>query len=151
LHHPPKTTKMPPAIVDEDSYDENEDSDFAPDAIPAQDEDAVTDSSESENDVPTPATTSITKSKTKPKKRKRVGFQTDEAEDLGIENSGDEAIIKKGVKEKRKKGKGKDAPAEDSGGEGGVVKTRSMRAQEYVLLFLLRLEYGKLIGFNANV
>lgn len=140
---------MPPAIIDDEFYDENEDSDFAPDTVPTYNEEAVSDSSDSEPDIP-PTTT-------QPKKRKRVENKLEEAEELGIENSGDEAIINTGVKEKRKakKGKGKDgAAAEDSGGEGGVVKTRSMRAHEYVIIsnlyfssVLLRLRCGHL----ANV
>lgn len=117
---------MPPEIVPSDSdYASEEDSDFAPDAAPTQE--AESSDSESEADEPT----SIEQAKPKTKKRKRAGEE--EAEDLGFENSGDEAIIKEYEAPKRKKGKkGRAAELEDEGGEGGFVKTRSMRAVEYV-------------------
>ncbi|KAI1402232.1 BCNT-domain-containing protein [Hypoxylon fuscum] len=99
-------------IIDED-YASEEDSDFAPDAAPAED---ASEASESEDDqvqlVSVPS-------------RKR---SANEAADDGYENSGDEAIIQKGRK-RRKKDKRKDGDAEDDeGGEGGLIKTRSMRA-----------------------
>jgi hypothetical protein len=108
---------MPPEIIPDDSdYASEEDSDFAPDAAPVED---AAESSESEAEV------EVVKKSTK---RKRG--QEDEAEDAGFENSGDEAIIEKGLKRRsKKKGKKED---EDEGGEGGLVKTRSMRAAEYV-------------------
>jgi hypothetical protein len=112
---------MPPALIpeEEEDYASEEDSDFAPDAVPAQASDAESDE-ESEADVEAK----------KPVKRKRG--QDEEAEDAGIENSGDEAIIERGLKRQKKKGKkGKDVD-EDEGGEGGLVKTRSMRAQAFV-------------------
>jgi hypothetical protein len=125
----PQYLKMPPEIVPSDSdYASEEDSDFAPDAAPAQE--AESSDSESEGDEPT----SIEKAKPKSKKRKRAGEE--EVEDLGFENSGDEAIIKEYEAPKRKKGKkGRAAELEDEGGEGGFVRTRSMRAVEYVLSF----------------
>jgi len=78
-------------------------------------------------------------------KRKR---KDEDAEDLGFENSGDEAIIGEGVKEKkrrRKKAKAKGKTAEElddeeEGGEGGLIKTRSMRAQEYEVYSVYGLE-----------
>ncbi|PMD24293.1 BCNT-domain-containing protein [Hyaloscypha hepaticicola] len=113
---------MPPEIVPSDSdYASEEDSDFAPDAAPAQE--AESSDSESEADEPN----SIEQAKPKTKKRKWAGEE--EAEDLGFENSGDEAIIKEYEAPKRKRGKkGRAAELEDEGGEGGFVKTRSMRA-----------------------
>ncbi|KAE8449080.1 hypothetical protein EG329_008463 [Mollisiaceae sp. DMI_Dod_QoI] len=124
---------MPPEIIPSDEeYLSEEDSDFAPDAIPTQNEAESDSESEPEEAVVA----------TKPqKKRKRA--EDEEAEDLGFENSGDEAIIGDGLKEKKrrrkgKKGKGKgkgkegEDEDEDEGGEGGFVKTRSMRAVEEV-------------------
>ncbi|KAI1772373.1 BCNT-domain-containing protein [Hypoxylon cercidicola] len=103
-----------PLLEDED-YASDEDSDFAPDAAPAEN---VSEASDSEDDhvelVQAPS-----------KKR-----NTDANADDGFENSGDEAIIQKG-KKKRKKQHRKDGN-EDEGGEGGLIKTRSMRAQEKV-------------------
>lgn len=115
---------MPPSIhdSDEEGYVSSEDSDFAPDAVaaPAED-DSDSDSSPDEPEHAKPA-----------KKRRKIDHE--EAEDLGFENSGDEAIIGDGLKKERrrkkgKKGKGKEDDDED-GGEGGFVKTRSMRAVE---------------------
>ena len=121
LQHPqPQQSNMPPDIIPEDEdYASEEDSDFAPDVAQAQAEDEESDD-ESEAEV------EIKKSA----KRKRG--QDEEAEDAGFENSGDEAIIERGLKKQKKKGKkGKDVEEEDEGGEGGLIKTRSMRAQEY--------------------
>jgi hypothetical protein len=118
---------MPPEIVpDDDDYASSEDSDFAPDAAPVQ---ASEESSDEESEAEAP------EAKAKPKSTKRKRGADDEAEDAGFENSGDEAIIEKGLKRQRKKGKkGKDVEdLDDDGGEGGLIKTRSMRAQEYVL------------------
>jgi hypothetical protein len=116
---------MPPELIpDDEDYASEEDSDFAPDAGPAQASDSESDEEPSEDVTAKPA---------KPTKRKRG--QDEEAEDAGFENSGDEAIIEKGLKRQKKKGKkGKDAEEDDEGGEGGLIKTRSMRAQEYVCI-----------------
>jgi hypothetical protein len=104
-------------IRDED-YLSEEDSDFAPDDAPAEE------SSVSDDDEPADAESPAQG------KRKRQGAE-DGAEDAGFENSGDEAIIEKG-KRRQKKAKRKDGEAdEDEGGEGGLIKTRRMRAAEY--------------------
>jgi hypothetical protein len=116
---------MPPdaTILDDEEYgSSSEDSDFAPGAAPAEGSEASSDE-ESE-----PAEETVKKGKSRPTKRKRG--QDDEAEDAGIENSGDEAIIEKGLKKQKRKKKIKEAD-EDEGGEGGLIKTRSMRALEY--------------------
>ncbi|KAM0286264.1 hypothetical protein ACHAQH_000993 [Verticillium albo-atrum] len=112
---------MPPdprPIDEEEDYESSQDSDFAPedDAALAHD-----DSGGSDADDADPAT-----------KRKRPTAAGDEAEDAGFENSGDEAIVKKGTKKtkSRKEQDGAVAGDDDEGGEGGLVKTRSMRAQE---------------------
>lgn len=119
-------TTMPPELLpSDDEYASEDDSDFAPDAVPAA---GPEDSSEEESEAEESA--AIAK-QTALKKRKRG--QDEEAEDLGFENSGDEAIIEKGAKMRKKKNKktSKDE-LEDEGGEGGLIKTRSMRAQECV-------------------
>jgi hypothetical protein len=118
---------MPPELIpSDDEYASEEDSDFALDAVPALNED----SSDDEDDADELAID--TKAQPKPKKRKRDNEE--EAEDVGYENSGDEEIIGEGVRERKKakKGKGKKSneELEDEGGEGGLIKTRSMRAQE---------------------
>merc|ERR1712093_866740 len=121
VQRPPKTPNMPPELIpDDEEYASEEDSDFAPDAAPAPD----AESSDEESEAEEPAAIA---NKTQPKKRKRG--DDEETEDLGFENSGDEAIMKEGSKARRKKGKKKEE-LEDEGGEGGLVKTRSMRAQE---------------------
>ncbi|KAI1634117.1 bucentaur or craniofacial development-domain-containing protein [Biscogniauxia mediterranea] len=106
---------MPPDTILDEDYASEEDSDFAPDAVPA---DGASDASESDNEGNQRAASP---------KRKRAA--EDNAED-GFENSGDEAIIQKG-KKRQKKSKKKDGHGDDDeGGEGGLIKTRSMRAVE---------------------
>ncbi|CRK29507.1 hypothetical protein BN1723_000485 [Verticillium longisporum] len=114
---------MPPdprPIDGEDDYESSQDSDFAP-----EDEAALAhdDSGGSDADDADAAT-----------KRKRPAAAGDEAEDAGFENSGDEAIVKKGNKKKKRRkeqnGIAADKDGDEEGGEGGLVKTRSMRAQE---------------------
>ena len=108
---------MPPELIpDDEEYASEEDSDFAPDTAPAK-EDA--DSSE---DEPEPEEIKA------PKSTKRKRGADDDAEDAGFENSGDEAIIERGLKRQKKKGKKSKDEEDDEGGEGGLVKTRSMRA-----------------------
>ncbi|KAI1265105.1 bucentaur or craniofacial development-domain-containing protein [Xylariaceae sp. FL1019] len=98
------------AAMDED-YASEEDSDFLPDAAPA---DAA---SESESDDGQPSTV--------PRISTQKTSDAEAAQD-DFENSGDEAIIHKG-KTRQKKSKRLDG---DDGGEGGLIKTRSQRAQE---------------------
>ncbi|KAI0480882.1 bucentaur or craniofacial development-domain-containing protein [Xylariaceae sp. FL0804] len=103
------------AILDE-QYASEEDSDFAPDVAPAE---AASGDSESEDDADQPPRGS--------KRRRADNAPADE----DFENSGDEAIIQRGKKKRQKKAKRKDGEAEDDdGGEGGLIKTRSMRAVE---------------------
>jgi len=109
-------------VVEED-YASSEDSDFAPEDGPAPESSSE---SEAEADATAPSRTA-----TKRKRQPEDGA----AEDAGFENSGDEAIIEKGKKKskKRKKDQVGDGPNEDEdAGEGGLIKTRSQRAQEYV-------------------
>jgi len=122
---------MPPELIpDDEDYASSEDSDFAPDAVPAQ---AAEDSTDEESE---PEEQAVAETKKKPKLAKRKRGQDEEAEDAGFENSGDEAIIEKGLKKQRRKKKGKDEE-DDEGGEGGLVKTRSMRAQECVFPLII--------------
>ncbi|OBR14182.1 bucentaur or craniofacial development [Colletotrichum higginsianum IMI 349063] len=122
---------MPPdPIIDEEEYESSQDSDFAPDDGVAAEGDS--EASESEADGDDAATKTTTTAAATTTKRKR-DTNDNEAEDAGFENSGDEALIKKATK-KQKRRKAKDADGvpdeEDEGGEGGLVKTRSMRAGE---------------------
>ncbi|KAK1702660.1 bucentaur or craniofacial development-domain-containing protein [Colletotrichum lupini] len=116
---------MPPdPTIDDEEYESSQDSDFAPEEAAAAD-DGASEASDSEADDGEDAAKTTTK-----RKRDAGG---DEAADF--ENSGDEALIKKAAKKKLKKA-ARDAAAalalgvDDEGGEGGLVKTRSMRAAE---------------------
>ncbi|KAK4192006.1 bucentaur or craniofacial development-domain-containing protein [Podospora australis] len=113
---------MPPELDHEDDYASEEDSDFAPEDARAEESSAFGDEEEGEGDG-----VASTTANPSPEKRKRPGAD-DAAEDAGFENSGDEAIIEKG--KKKRKRKNAQAADEDEGGEGGLVKTRSMRAVE---------------------
>ncbi|KAK3375255.1 bucentaur or craniofacial development-domain-containing protein [Podospora didyma] len=115
---------MPPELIpDDEDYASEEDSDFAVDDVPGED------SSVSDGEGPAESEKEAT-----PAKRKRQAGDVEvEAEDAGFGNSGDEAIIQKG-KKRRKKSKAKDGPTiDDEGGEGGLIKTRSMRAIEKIV------------------
>ncbi|KUI59190.1 SWR1-complex protein 5 [Cytospora mali] len=123
---------MPPELViDDEDYASSEDSDFAPDEAPDQGDGQSSDSEgEGEgvgegdaDDAAKPAPAAKRK-----RQRKAGAGEGDAAEDAGFENSGDEAIIEKG-KKKRKKGP-QARQIDDEGGEGGLIKTRSMRAVE---------------------
>jgi hypothetical protein len=109
-----------PAIDEEEDYASEEDSDFALDDAPAND------SSLSDDDDDDEANT-----ESKPSAGRKRPAPDTEADDAGFENSGDEAIIEKG-KKRRKKDKTADvAPDAD---KGPLIKTRSMRAVEHVPL-----------------
>jgi len=122
----PNSTMPPQIIPDDEDYASSEDSDFAPDAGTAQ---GPEDSSDEESEAEEEAVVETKKGKPRSTKKRKRGDE--EAEDAGFENSGDEAIIERGLKKQRKK-KGKDED-DDEGGVGGLIKTRSMRAQEYVM------------------
>ncbi|KAI5208890.1 hypothetical protein AUEXF2481DRAFT_41540 [Aureobasidium subglaciale EXF-2481] len=103
----PDEDKLP--IDQDEEYKSSEDEDFNPEAVDApQDEDL----SSSEDEAP--------QAKKAPKKRKKA--QTD-VEEL---DSGDEATIT----ELRRSKKRKAHDDEDSGGEGGLIKTRAQRKLE---------------------
>lgn len=115
---PPCATRMPPGPVldeEDEQYASSQDSDFAPDEAP----EPVSDQSDAED--------------AEEGEKKRKQSQPDgQAHDNGYDNSGDEAIIAKG-KKRRKRAEEKGRPVdEDEGGEGGLVKTRAQRAAECV-------------------
>jgi len=109
--------KDPDPEPQDDDYNSNDDEDFNPEAAPAADDDvsASSDSDEENDDAP-----AAKKTKAKSVKRKAPDTIDEELD------SGDEATIKE---RKRKRRKGKDAE-EDSGGEGGLIKTRAQRLVE---------------------
>lgn len=117
---PLHNTMSPPLEInpeeEEDDYVSEEDSDFAPDAENAAEADDGDELSASDNEG-----NAISAPKTAQKRP---------AEDQI--DSGDEAIIEKAKKRQKKKAKNGQDKDEDEGGEGGLVKTRSMRAAEYV-------------------
>ena len=112
----PKPGSIPP---NDDAYVSSEDEDFDPTTGDAERNGESSSESEANEE-----SLNVKVSKGQNPKRGRTDG---EAEDLGFENSGDEATIQKGKKRKRKDGGKAD---EDSGGEGGFVKTRRMRAVE---------------------
>lgn len=119
----------PPADVpDDEDYASSEDPDFAPEEVPINDS---SDSSDSEPETVKDAGQKKQKtSRSKPAKRKRNAEEDEGDGAVGFENSGDEGLIREGKKAlKRRRKKGEDS---DDGGEGGLVKTRSQRALEYV-------------------
>ncbi|GAB7361777.1 hypothetical protein MBLNU230_g1821t1 [Neophaeotheca triangularis] len=97
--------------MQEEVYNEHEDEDFNPHAA-AADEDV----SSSSGDEDTPVESKPAK---KPTKRKVENLDDEELD------SGDEVTIKE-----RKRKKRKAADGEDSGGEGGLIKTRAQRLAE---------------------
>ena len=103
-----------PHIPDREEYVSSEDEDFKPSADAMEvDGEESSDSEADDKGAPNAIKKRAQKSK------------NEEAEDIGFENSGDEAVMKKGQKRKQR-----NRNDEDSGGEGGFVKTRSMKAVE---------------------
>lgn len=95
-----------PLDEEEDQYISAEDSDFAPDDAPGVD----SEQSDSENEG------------SETRKRKPI-----ENNNAGIDdgnNSGDDAIIKRGKKKLKR------SLLDEDGGEGGLIKTRRQRAAE---------------------
>lgn len=126
-------TMAPPIldeVVDDENYASSEDEDFVPDEAPA----AVASASESESEPEgegegeTPAEAKKGKPAAKRKRGKQAAAGGEDAEDIGFENSGDEAIIGKGLKKQRRRRRRGEEEEEDEGGEGGFVKTRRMAA-----------------------
>ncbi|MCJ1310328.1 hypothetical protein MMC25_003991 [Agyrium rufum] len=112
--------------MEDDGYVSSEDEDFNPeDGVGMDVDEASEDGGDDTGNAAAAAADGTSKKQGKPKGRRKKSIDNDgEAEDLGFENSGDEAMVKQGRKRKKR---GKE---EDSGGEGGFVKTRSMRAVE---------------------
>ncbi|KAL5354530.1 swr complex subunit [Pseudogymnoascus australis] len=124
---------MAPPIIDEvedENYASSEDEDFVPDDAPA----AVASASESESEAEgegegeEPAVAKKGKPGAVKRKRGKQPVAGEDAEDIGFENSGDEAIIGKGLKKQRRRRRRGEEEEEDEGGEGGFVKTRRMAA-----------------------
>lgn len=109
--------KMPPdPLLDEDEqYASSEDSDFAPDDAPNQ----ASDQSDVEDEKDGGDRTT---------NKRTLPAADEDAADAGYDNSGDEAIIKRG--EKRRKKTEARGVQDDEGGEGGLIKTRRQRAAE---------------------
>lgn len=105
---------------EEEEYDENADEDFNPDAADAEAEQSSSSDEGPEEKEPT-------KRGKKSKKRK----PEHDAEGLNVElDSGDEATIQERKRKKRKKQDDTPAQDEDSGGEGGFIRTRAQRIAE---------------------
>ncbi|KAF2085558.1 hypothetical protein K490DRAFT_46567 [Saccharata proteae CBS 121410] len=96
----------------EEPYDSVSDEDFNPDAVPAADADASTSSSE---DDAAPVS-----SRAKPKRKRKAADQ-----EL---DSGDEITIQ--ASKRRKSEINSELPSDDSGGDGGFIKTRAQRLVE---------------------
>jgi len=106
------------ADPNEEDYASSEDEDFNPEATGAGEED-VSSSSEDED-------TEGAKSETRKTAQKR------KQDDLGELDSGDEEVrVEQSKRKKKRAGKADD---EDSGGEGGLIKTRAQRKAEYVVV-----------------
>ena len=107
--------------INDEDYQSSEDEDFDPTKAPSDE------NVSSGSDVEGPTAT-------KSRKGNRQKKSSTDAEDLGFQNSGDEATIRKAKKRKRrgKDGGNGEEVGEDSdeGGEGGVVRTRAMRKVE---------------------
>lgn len=123
-----KHTNMPPeTLLDpEEDYASSEDSDFAPEEAAERESTPSEDEAEAADATPDQTTATTTTSK-----RKRQAGDDHEAEDAGFENSGDEAVIGRG-KKRLKRAAARHHGDDDEGGEGGLIKTRSQRAQEKV-------------------
>ncbi|KAG5934216.1 hypothetical protein E4U60_004029 [Claviceps pazoutovae] len=108
-----------PLLADGDEqYASSQDSDFAPDAAP----EAASDASDSE-DAPVDGPLKRTHAEA-------VAGPSDR-EDHGYDNSGDEAIIGKGRKRRRRaQERGQLVDEDEEGGPGGLVKTRAQQAAE---------------------
>lgn len=117
---------MPPAdvVLEDENYASSEDSDFAPENAP--DHASAADSDDEDDDDNEADAGETTTAGQRSGKAAKGGDA--EAEDAGFENSGDEAIIGKG-KKRRRRDKGSDGE-EGDGGVGGFVKTRNQRANE---------------------
>jgi hypothetical protein len=104
----------------DEQYNSASEEDFYPDAAAPADDAAISSDSDDQD------ATSVSR----PKKRKSASAVGDGAEDdldADFANSGDEGIIKRG---KRKRRKGKLDEGDEEGGEGGLIKTRAQRAKE---------------------
>ncbi|KAK0621188.1 bucentaur or craniofacial development-domain-containing protein [Bombardia bombarda] len=129
---------MPPdptLDIEDDDYASSEDSDFAPDDVVDEASASEEEGGDDDTDKKSVAAAPAGKRKRPVTEAGTGGGGDDADDDVGFVNSGDEAIIEKG-KKRRKKTKTKDGAKADNGddegegGEGGLIKTRSMRAVE---------------------
>jgi len=128
------STATPEQPVEEDIDDAASDEDFNPDAAP-QDED----SSSSEDEA------APTASQTRKLKGKRQ--RDDDTIDAELD-SGDEATIQERQHNKRRKGNSDaDLSSDDEAEEGGFVKTRAQRRNEWVSCLLVQTPPAKCV-FN---
>ena len=109
-----------------ESYDENADEDFNPEAAAAEEEgEDASSSSADEGDAETTAKAST--------KKRKATVPADAGDEL---DSGDEAMIQEQRRKKKRRKHDKDVgevdAGEDSGGEGGLIKTRAQRLAEKV-------------------
>jgi hypothetical protein len=105
----------------DDNYVSEEDSDFAPDDAAEEDESLSSDDDEAAEGESAPA---------KPDRKRPAADSS--ADDVGFENSGDEAIIERGKKKQKKHQEKAGADADREEEDGPLIKTRRMRAAEYV-------------------
>lgn len=105
--------------IEEEEYDEKADEDFNPETAAAGDRDASS-SSEEDDEGEDSATKSTNKAKVRVKRK---------AKETGELDSGDEATIQQRKKGRRKSERADDNDdgVDDSGGEGGHVRTRAQR------------------------
>ena len=113
--------------VDEDPYNSSSDEDFAPSGPGL-----AADSGRSSPSSSSPSDEDREHSTARPLKRRKIRHPSAEAEALGYDNSGDEAIIKHDKTRKRKKHRreAEEDEDDDEGGEGGLIKTRAQRRLE---------------------
>ena len=106
---------MPPDLLleDDEQYASSEDSDFAPD------------------DAPNPASdhSDLEDEGGKATNKRSHPLDGEDAADAGYDSSGDESVIKKGEK-RRRKTQTKGAREDEEGCESGLVKTRRQHAAE---------------------
>ncbi|KAG5980808.1 hypothetical protein E4U55_003587 [Claviceps digitariae] len=110
---------MPPDSLEDDDeqYASSQDSDFAPDAAP----EPASDESDSEE---APADDAL-----KRKHTETIASGPNDEGD-GYDNSGDEAIIIKGQKRRKRIQEKGQLVDDEEGGQGGLIKTRAQRAAE---------------------
>lgn len=116
---------------EDDDYISAEDSDFAPDKV-VNGNDEISDDED--------------KTGTRPNKKRKYVSDTNSPRRqsaVSFENSGDEAIISKGKKRRKKQARYSDAEhaaLDTDEDDGPLIKTRAMKAVEYVIIFFIFLQ-----------